>query len=134
MKTYAEALEQYHLHCESKFRHGEYLDCGPTTRRHVLVAGVRFIGKEANRWEEQFHLGYDPESQIEYDMDENGVEQFRNRIMEAAARFGQRRLAAEARVAREALRAILNVGAKPRRKTIMRLFAAISALGGPAPS
>jgi len=36
-------------------------------RRHVHIAGVRYIGKEANRWEEQFYLGYDPETQIEYD-------------------------------------------------------------------
>jgi hypothetical protein len=72
LKTYAEALAQYHLHCESKFRRGEYLDRGATARRSVHVAGVRYIGKEANRWEEQFHLGY-PEAQIEYDMGADGV-------------------------------------------------------------
>jgi hypothetical protein len=37
-------------------------------------------------------------------------------------------LAAEARVAREALRAILNVGAKPRRKTVAKALQAISLL------
>jgi hypothetical protein len=128
LKTYAEALAQYHLHCESKFRHGEYLDRGATVRRHLHVAGVRFIGKEANRWEEQFHLGYDPEAQIEYDIGEKGVEQLRGRLREGAAKFGQRRLAKAAGVSREALRAILLAGAEPTRKTVARLLGAISLL------
>jgi len=67
LKTYTEALVTYHLHPEVKFRNGEYLEQGPTLRRHVRVAGARYIGKEANRWEEQFYLGYDTETQIEYD-------------------------------------------------------------------
>lgn len=129
LKTYAEALAQYHLHCESKFRNGDYVDRGPTVRRHVHVSGVRYIGKEANRWEEQFYLGYDPETQIEYDMGDDGAEQFRTRIREAAAKFGQRRLAAAAGISREALRAILKIGAEPRRKTVAMLLGAISARG-----
>ena len=67
LKTYSEALSDYHLHPEAKFLNGDYVDRGPTMRRHIRVAGMRYIGKEANRWEEQFHLGYDPEAQIEYD-------------------------------------------------------------------
>ena len=131
LKTYAEALAQYHIHCESKFRHGEYLDRGTTVRRRVHVAAVRYIGKEANRWEEQFYLGYDPETQIEYDMGDDGSEQFRSRIRHAATKFGQRRFAAAAGVSREALRAILDC-AEPRRKTVARLLAAISALDASA--
>jgi hypothetical protein len=38
------------------------------------VAEVWRIGKEANRWEEQFYLGYDPETQIEYGTDEESAE------------------------------------------------------------
>jgi len=33
------------------------LDSGPTRRRHVQATQINYIGKEANRWEEQFFLG-----------------------------------------------------------------------------
>jgi hypothetical protein len=128
LKDYAEGLAQYHIHPESKFRNGDYLDRGTTVRRHVQIATVLFIGKEANRWEEQFYLGYDPESQTEYDMGEDGVENIRARIREAAVKFGQRRLAAAAGMSREALRAILKGEAKPRKGTIGRLLGTISML------
>lgn len=128
LKSYAEVLARYHLHPEDKFRNGEFLDRGPTMRRHVHVAEVRYIGKEANRWEEQFYLGYDPETQIEYDMGEGGIEQLRIRISEGAAAFGHRQLAAGAGIAREALRAILKGEAKPMPKTAAKLLRAITGL------
>lgn len=59
LKSYRQAIAQYHLRPESKFLNAEFADRGTTFRRHVLVAGVRHIGKEANRWEEQFFVGLD---------------------------------------------------------------------------
>lgn len=128
LKTYAEALADYHLHPETKFLNGDYLDRGPTERRHIRVAGVRYIGKEANRWEEQFHLGYDPEAQIEYDEGPEAVEEVRTRIRQAAAAFGQRRLARTSGVSREQIRTITQNGAVPRKGTVARLLAAINGL------
>lgn len=130
LKTYTEALADYHLHPEAKFLNGDYLDRGPTVRRHINVAGVRYIGKEANRWEEQLHLGYDPEAQIEYDGGPEAVEQIRARICEAAKAFGQRRLARASGVSREQLRAIIKGKAAPRMATVARLLCAISVLAG----
>jgi hypothetical protein len=49
LKTYAEALAQYHLSCEDKFENGQFLDRGRTERRHVVATGFELIGKEANR-------------------------------------------------------------------------------------
>lgn len=48
LKTYAEALAQYHLSTEDKFLNGEAYDCGRTERRHVVATGFVLIGKEAN--------------------------------------------------------------------------------------
>jgi hypothetical protein len=59
LKTYREVLAQYHLRPETKFLNGSYLDQGLTQRRHIVVAAIRNIGKEANHWEEQFYLGID---------------------------------------------------------------------------
>jgi hypothetical protein len=128
LKTYAEALSDYHLHPEAKFLNGDYLDRGPTVRRHVHVAGVRYIGKEANRWEEQFYLGLDPEAQIEYDGGPEAIEQIRARICDAAALFGRRLLARTSGVSREQLRAIISGRAAPRARTVARLLRAVSAL------
>jgi hypothetical protein len=128
LKSYVEALADYHLHPETKFLNGDYTDRGPTVRRHVHIAGVRYIGKEANRWEEQFYLGRDPEAQIEYDSSPEATEQAVNRISQAVAAFGQRQLASASAVAREQLRAILKGEAQPRPKTIAKLLRAISLL------
>jgi hypothetical protein len=49
LKTYSEALCQYHLSSEDKFENGKFLDCGRTERRHVVATRFVWIGKEANR-------------------------------------------------------------------------------------
>ena len=49
LKTYAEALAQYHLSCEDKFANGQFRDRGRTERRHVIATHFVLIGKEANR-------------------------------------------------------------------------------------
>jgi hypothetical protein len=49
LKTYAEALCQYHLSPEDKFANADYLHRGRTLRRHVFATGIVLIGKEANR-------------------------------------------------------------------------------------
>jgi hypothetical protein len=49
LKTYAEALTQYHLSPEAKFENGRFLDRGRTERREVIATDITPIGKEANR-------------------------------------------------------------------------------------
>jgi len=49
LKTYAEALAQFHLSTEDKFENGDFADDGLTRRRHVQVESVGMIGKEANK-------------------------------------------------------------------------------------
>lgn len=66
LKTYRQGLAQYHLHPESKFLGGDYLDRGLTERRHVQVSAIRHIGKEANRLDEQQALGVDDRAQVDY--------------------------------------------------------------------
>ncbi|MFT3723035.1 MAG: hypothetical protein QM773_05550 [Hyphomonadaceae bacterium] len=48
-KSYAAALQFYHHSPEDKFANGGPYDVGRTERRHLRVAGIRLIGKEANR-------------------------------------------------------------------------------------
>src|SRR5262245_40232359 len=73
LSTYRSVLAQYHLSPESKFLNGEPFDSGPTQRRHVVVAAIHHIGKEANKWEEQHYLGFDEGEQIEYGSGPEGL-------------------------------------------------------------
>ena len=90
LKTYRQATAQYHLHPEGKFAVADYLDRGATVRRHVAVTASEHIGKEANRWEEQFYLGEDSEAQIVYGTTPEDRERLRGGVLRAGRRFGQR--------------------------------------------
>ena len=46
-------------------------DRGRTERRHVIATQILHIGKEANKWEEQYFLGEDEDAEIEYGVDES---------------------------------------------------------------
>jgi hypothetical protein len=66
LKSYADALSNYHLHPESKFLNGDFLDRGTTKRRHLRATTIRHIGKEANDWERQAVLGLSVDAQPMY--------------------------------------------------------------------
>ncbi len=62
LQTYADALKRYPYKQESKFLNGEAFDRGTTEPRHVIASEIHYIGKEADRWEEDFliGLGFEP--------------------------------------------------------------------------
>ena len=95
LKSYKQAMARYHRHPEAKFRNGEPLDSGLTERRHVRVKGIVAIGKEANRWEEQFFLGEDPQAQIVYGQSSRDRERERQELRGEIERWGVRRLSRE---------------------------------------
>ncbi|MDQ3654742.1 MAG: hypothetical protein M3457_06645, partial [Chloroflexota bacterium] len=121
LKTYRQSLAQYHLHPEAKFLHGDYFDTGPTHRRHIRAVSIDRIGKEANRWEEQLHLGSDPEAQIVYGSDEHDRSQTIAFIREVADRIGRRALAEAAGVSVRETAAILRREHHPTARTLARL-------------
>lgn len=57
LQTYAEALKRYPYKQESKFLNGEAFQRGKTEPRHVIAGEIHYIGKEADRWEEDFLIG-----------------------------------------------------------------------------
>ncbi len=128
LRSYRDALAQYHLHPESKFHNGDYADRGFTRRRHIRAIVTEYIGKEANRWEEQFHLGLDLEAQTDYGLSPEG----RERALEAARRVadthGQRQLAAASGISLSELSAVLLGKRSPGPSTLTRLCMAVSRL------
>jgi len=126
--TYREAIADYHLHSESKFENGDLFDRGPTTRRHVYAVNIEYIGKEANRWEEQFFLGEAADAQIEYGGHPEGKVKFFGFISKAAKTFGMSELARLSRLSRQQLTTLVGEKAQPRSQTVARLVCAIMEL------
>jgi hypothetical protein len=128
LKTYAEALAQYHLRPERKFLNGDYTDRGITGRRHVQPAAIRHIGKESNRWEEQFHLGNDDGANIDYGVvqenDGTSLDDLRTRI----AAIGQRKVATLTGVSRRTLARLLD-GRTVRSGVVKRIMSALNGKG-----
>ena len=128
LKTYREAVADYSWHSESKFENGESFDTGLTRRRHVEAVAVEYIGKEANRLEEQFYLGEIPEAAINYGISEATRKQIVRVLALASKKFGQSALAEQAGITRQELAAILSGRATPRFRTLKSLVNTVMAL------
>lgn len=128
LKTYRQALAQYHLHPESKFLNADFVDHGETLRRYIYAEAIEHIGKEANRWEEQLYLGLDPEAQIVYGLSPEGRKRMYGDVLRAGQQFGQRRLAKASDVSLSEVSAILQGKRRPRRETLATLWHAAVAL------
>jgi hypothetical protein len=127
LKTYREALAQYHLHPETKFLDADYLDRGPTKRRHIQATTITLIGKEADRLEEQIYLGLDPEAEIEYGP--AGPEgDLRALVRQAIKTHGLRAVSRAAGVSRQRVSTMTRRGARARSKTTNKITHAIAAL------
>jgi hypothetical protein len=128
LRSYRQSLAQYHLRPEAKFLNADYLDSGLVLRRHVKVAAVVYIGKEANRLEEQSYLGIDPEAEIEYGAGPEDRRPALTEINRAINRHGPSALAKAAGVSRQHLNAILSGDATPSDLMLSRLRRAVMLL------
>ena len=128
LKSYQEALAQYHLHPEAKFDNGDYLDSGVTGRRHIVATVPEHIGKEANRWEEQFYLGLDLDAQTKYGISPEDHKRAVEIVRQAEKRFGQRKLAKAADVSLSEVSAILLSKHDPTSATLAKLCQAVARL------
>jgi hypothetical protein len=113
LASYREVLASYHLHSEAKFEHGQTTDRGVTERRHIQAIALEYIGKEANRWEEQFFLGEAPETQIEYGTSLTGWASVLDSLRATASDHSRTALACAAGLSRQQLVDILDHGAIP---------------------
>jgi hypothetical protein len=128
LKSFRQTLAQYHLHPEPKFLNADYRDRGRVQRRHVKVSAVVYIGKEANRWEEQSYIGIDPEAEVTYGRASSDRKRELAQIKQAAACFGPTALARSANMTRQHLNAILCDEADPSDAMLNRLLCAAMTL------
>jgi hypothetical protein len=111
LQSYAQTLAQYHLHTESKFIGGDYLESGTTRRRHIHVTGIRHIGKEADEWERQAVLGLDDEAVTDFGLTAEKVAELDGKLAELVAGLSMSKAAKAVSISPAKLRSILSGGA-----------------------
>ena len=107
---------------------GDFIDSGKTQRRHIIVKSVQHIGKEANKLEEQFYLGLNPEAQLEYGINPEQRREMMQYILQSISVHGAKNMADTAKLTeRHALK--ISVGkAIPSEKALAKLHAAAKIL------
>jgi len=128
LKTYAQALSSFHLRPESKFENGDFYDRGPTSRRHVRAIRVEYIGKESNRWEEQYYLGPDEGADIPYGSNPNAPSTHIAELKSLVEEFGERAVAMQLGMSRNTLRRMMSDENRAPPRVLRRIAAAIHAL------
>jgi len=125
LKTYVDAVAQYHLHPETKFLNGDYINIGTTQRRHIKVTSIQNIGKEANKWEEQFFTGFDKDAQIEYGINAKQKIKMTKDVIKTISLYGAKELSVYSKISE---RHILNINKNKKdipEKTLLKLFNSI---------
>jgi hypothetical protein len=108
LQTYEGVLAAYHLRPEYKFSKGDYADCGVMQRRHVTPKTVRNIGKESNRWVEQFHLGSDEGAEVQFGAGPQDEEASLDKLRQEIASLGQREISRRTGLSRRTIARFLN--------------------------
>jgi hypothetical protein len=121
--TYSEALAQYHLRPEAKFLNGDFFHRGRTERRHVIATQILHIGKEANKWEEQYFLGPDDDAEIEYGVGQT-FDALDLGLRELCRELGEREAARKLGISRTALRRAIRLGAEAMSRAMCSRLAA----------
>lgn len=110
LKTYADALKNYPYRQESKFANGEAFQRGKTRPRHVIATEMHYIGKEADRWEEEFLIGAGFDPMTRYGRNPDGDTALFEDIRNAAQLHGQKPVADATGLARGSIRRICEGG------------------------
>jgi hypothetical protein len=111
------SVARYHLRPEAKFLNGDFFDRGRTERRHVVALQILHIGKEANKWEEQYFLGPDDEAEIEYGIG-SVADDLDSCLRGLCRELGEREASRKLGISRTALRRAMKLGARAMSRAI----------------
>ena len=124
IKSYADALAQYHLQPESKFLNGNYLDRGTTRRRHVEMTATHHIGKESHDWERQAMIGLSVDSEIEYGVADCDRAELAEQLRSFIGECGERNASAMLALSVARLKALVGGAETPGSNALARAVAA----------
>ena len=105
--------------------HGPWHNEQAARHRHLAV---EHIGKEANRWEEQFYVGLHREAQTEYGIAPEDVERTLSSLRMACERLGRRAVAKAVRMSISDVSALLHGKRSPTAFLLTRLSRAVARL------
>jgi hypothetical protein len=123
MKSYAEALAQYHIQPEAKFLNADYLDRGTTRRRHARMILARHIGKESNDWERQAVLGLNADSHIDYGFSDSERTSLHEKLTVFMGRVGMMKAAKALNTTPVRLRSLTKMPGVTKADNLLRLIA-----------
>jgi hypothetical protein len=126
LATYKRTLNQYHLHAESKFLNAESTDTGFAERRHILATAIIYIGKEADKLEEQLYTGLDEDALIDYGPSPETLAEMANRVRHGIATYGQRTVAGAAGMSLRDVNQASKQGVPLRAKILIKLDRALA--------
>jgi hypothetical protein len=86
----------------------------------VRPFGIRHIGKETNRWEEQFYLGSNEKADIDYGTATDDAESFRHQLRVLVTATGQRKVARQSGVSRQTVERFVK-GEKIQKTIVVKL-------------
>jgi hypothetical protein len=120
LKTYAQALADYHIRPEDKFLNADYDCSGTTLRRHILMVGTRHIGKESHDWERQAILGISLDNEISYGTEINNLPE---KLKSFVEEYGEGKAAKFLGTSRARLQKVISNPKKPSEATWARTIA-----------
>jgi hypothetical protein len=93
-----------------------------------VASAVECIGKEANRWEEQAHLGQDETAQIVYGVDPEAAQEAMGRLREELRKYPVREAARGAGVATRTIQKVRDGAYRLRPVTVRRIEMGVARL------
>ncbi len=116
-----ESLRTFHLHPESKFEFGNYVDVGFTARKHVQVLAIEHIGKEAHRWEDSVELGEILTDEQEYGHCPKEGQSRLKKVIEQCRRCNRRKLASVSEICLREITRVLTGKVIPTSDTLLKM-------------
>ena len=124
LKTYAQALAQYHLRPEHKFSTATTRTAGSQSGDMYDPQPFAKSAKESNRWEEQFYLGGDEGAEIDHGIAPEDESAMLDRLRMQVIATGQRRVARESGVSRRTIER-LTKGGKVRDAVVAKILSVL---------
>jgi transcriptional regulator with XRE-family HTH domain len=125
LESYRAVLAQYHMRPEYKFDNADFTDAGLTVRRYVVSTAIEHIGKEANRWEEQYYLGHEREARIIYGTSPDAFQLTLDSVILESQNHGLRKLAEASGLSVGEISTLRTGRGRPSLETLMKLIAGI---------
>ena len=126
LSTYGDLLEAYAFHPEAKSADASGARCvkqtiGLLRRRHISIAALHHVGKEANRLEDVATCVIQSVDEVMLQYGDPSRDVWKSDVLDGIKSFGLRSIARKTRLSRSTIQRIINQNTRPRKSTIEAL-------------